>query len=134
MPYPSHSFLSCAPRRTVPEGALLPRSLTRARSTHGPRYVDLPLQLCIPVAKCPHDLASSMGRPAYDLSKGAVHHLTKILAHEFAPLKVRVNGFAPGLYILPRKCRAVPRDCRAALSESGSVVLPYLGSYLGLFE
>ncbi|EJD55041.1 NAD(P)-binding protein [Auricularia subglabra TFB-10046 SS5] len=34
----------------------------------------------------------------YLLSKSAAAHLTKILAHEFIPLKIRVNGIAPGLF------------------------------------
>lgn len=46
-----------------------------------------------------HDLATSWGRLPYQLSKGAIHQLTKILAHELAPLHIRVNGFAPGLFV-----------------------------------
>ncbi len=36
------------------------------------------------------------GAYSYAVSKGAVHHLTKILAAELAPKNITVNAFAPG--------------------------------------
>ncbi len=36
------------------------------------------------------------GAYSYSVSKGAVHHLTRILANEFAQKRITVNAFAPG--------------------------------------
>ncbi|KAH9151776.1 hypothetical protein AeRB84_005684 [Aphanomyces euteiches] len=42
-------------------------------------------------------MPQKIGTFAYDTSKAAVHHLTKVLAAELAPLKINVNCIAPGL-------------------------------------
>ena len=52
------------------------------------------------------------GAYSYAVSKGAVHHLTKILAAEMAPRYITVNAFAPGPF--PSKMTAF-----AIGSESG---------------
>jgi len=36
------------------------------------------------------------GAYSYTASKAAVHHLTRIFAHEFAERRITVNAFAPG--------------------------------------
>lgn len=41
-------------------------------------------------------IRGNLGRSAYGASKGGVLVLTQILAVEFAPLNIRVNGVAPG--------------------------------------
>ena len=54
------------------------------------------------------------GAYAYTASKGAVHHLTKTLAAEFAPRRITVNAFAPGPF--PTKMTAF-----ATASELGAM-------------
>ena len=41
-------------------------------------------------------IRGSKGRSAYGASKGAVITLTKVMANDLAPLKIRVNAVAPG--------------------------------------
>jgi NAD(P)-dependent dehydrogenase (short-subunit alcohol dehydrogenase family) len=41
-------------------------------------------------------LRGSKGRAAYGASKGAVITLTKVMANDLAPMKIRVNAVAPG--------------------------------------
>ncbi len=41
-------------------------------------------------------LRGSKGRAAYGASKGAVVTLTKVMANDLAPFKIRVNSVAPG--------------------------------------
>lgn len=43
-----------------------------------------------------HGLVGYAGRAAYGTSKAAVHHLTKMLAIEWAAHRIRVNAIAPG--------------------------------------
>ncbi|CAK4732998.1 unnamed protein product [Aphanomyces euteiches] len=40
---------------------------------------------------------NKLGSTAYDTSKAALHHLTKALAAELAPLRITVNSISPGL-------------------------------------
>lgn len=50
------------------------------------------------------------GRDAYTAAKGAVLSLTRSLAVEFAPKRVRVNGLAPGTTRTPRVIRQLETD------------------------
>jgi NAD(P)-dependent dehydrogenase (short-subunit alcohol dehydrogenase family) len=43
-------------------------------------------------------MSDAQGHFAYNASKGGTVHLTKLLAKEFAKLKVRVNSIAPGYF------------------------------------
>ncbi|EJD54294.1 NAD(P)-binding protein [Auricularia subglabra TFB-10046 SS5] len=71
--------------------------LSASKGSAASRFVPQVINTCS-INSWSKDLATSWERPAYQLSKGAIHHLTKILAFELVPLKIRVNGFAPGLF------------------------------------
>ena len=53
---------------------------------------------------------------AYSASKAAVHHLTRILAAEFAPRQVTVNAIAPGAFATNMTRFAVSDEAGAARS------------------
>jgi len=61
----------------------------------------------------------------YAVSKAGINHLTKVLALEWAPFKVNVNGIGPGSYIT-----AIRYDCRPHLT--GEQVDELLEKSLGL--
>ncbi|KZV94849.1 NAD(P)-binding protein [Exidia glandulosa HHB12029] len=77
--------------------AFLPLLCASAENPAGNRFPPQIINTCS-LNAWSNDLATSWGKWPYQLSKGAIHHLTKLLAHELIPLKVRVNGFAPGLF------------------------------------
>ncbi len=63
-------------------------------------------------------LAGSPGAVAYSMSKAALHGITRSLALEFAPRKIRVNCVAPGFVktpLLERTSRLWDEDQRSAV-------------------
>ena len=56
---------------------------------------------------------------SYAASKGAVHHLTRILAIEFAGRHVTVNAIAPGFFKTKMTAFALDRQGRLAAAEAG---------------
>jgi NAD(P)-dependent dehydrogenase (short-subunit alcohol dehydrogenase family) len=82
-------------------------------------------------------------QPAYNASKAAVHHLTKSLAAEWAPLGIRVNAIAPGYVNTEMAPVDVPQfrrywiedaaQCRYATPEEIAPSVVYLASPASAF-
>jgi glucose 1-dehydrogenase len=62
-----------------------------------------------------HEDVPNAGGADYDCSKGAIRMLTRTLALELAPLRVNVNGLAPGMVLTPFNQPAI--DDPALLEE-----------------
>ena len=62
-----------------------------------------------------HEEIPNAGGADYDCSKGALRMLTRTLALELAPLKINVNGLAPGMVLTPFNQKAI--DDPAFLEE-----------------
>ncbi|KZV83077.1 NAD(P)-binding protein [Exidia glandulosa HHB12029] len=66
----------------------------------------------------------------YLLSKSAAAHLTKLLAHEFLPLQIRVNGIAPGLFATGMTSKGVnalgfPNTSREQCAHEANFEVPF---------
>ena len=64
-------------------------------------------------------VSNSVGTYSYTVSKGAVHHLTKLFSNELAPRHITVNAIAPGPF--PSRMMAFATDAkesRDALAEN----------------
>ncbi|KZV98003.1 NAD(P)-binding protein, partial [Exidia glandulosa HHB12029] len=66
----------------------------------------------------------------YLLSKSAAAHLTKLLAHEFLPLQIRVNGIAPGLFATGMTSKGVnalgfPNTSREQCAQEAIFEVPF---------
>ncbi len=59
------------------------------------------------------------GAYSYSASKAAVHHLTRILANEFAGRRITVNAFAPGPFQSKMTAFATGSDEKAAIVGKG---------------
>ncbi|MEX3011915.1 SDR family oxidoreductase [Hoeflea sp. TYP-13] len=67
------------------------------------------------------------GAYSYSASKAAVHHLTRILANEFAKRRITVNAFAPGPFQSKMTAFATASD-EQAKKVGGGVPLGRIGS------
>jgi NAD(P)-dependent dehydrogenase (short-subunit alcohol dehydrogenase family) len=55
-------------------------------------------------------LVGTKGKHAYTAAKGAISALTRAMAVEYAPHKIRVNAIAPGITLTPRVERLLETD------------------------
>lgn len=63
----------------------------------------------------------------YNASKAAVHHLTRSMAAEWAPMKVRVNAVAPGFIETPMNAFALKSDIETTTIWLGNTPMGRVG-------
>ncbi len=63
----------------------------------------------------------------YNASKAAVHHLTRSMAAEWAPMKVRVNAVAPGFIETPMNAFALKSDVETTNTWLGNTPMARVG-------
>ena len=63
----------------------------------------------------------------YNASKAAVHHLTRSMAAEWAPMKVRVNAVAPGFIETPMNAYALKSDVETTTMWLGNTPMGRVG-------
>lgn len=63
----------------------------------------------------------------YNASKAAVHHLTRSMAAEWAPMKVRVNAVAPGFIETPMNAFALKSDVETTNMWLGNTPMGRIG-------
>ena len=63
---------------------------------------------------------------AYSASKAAVHHLTRVLAHQLSPKRIQVNAIAPGPFESKMMAETLRRagEAMATMNPSGRIGEP----------
>jgi NAD(P)-dependent dehydrogenase (short-subunit alcohol dehydrogenase family) len=67
-------------------------------------------------------VVGTAGRDAYTAAKGAISALTRSMAVEFAPHKIRVNGIAPGATVTERVRKRLEQPGRSAEIAKGHLL------------
>ncbi|MFT6607112.1 MAG: NAD(P)-dependent dehydrogenase (short-subunit alcohol dehydrogenase family) [Halocynthiibacter sp.] len=65
------------------------------------------------------DIPKGSGTYSYAVSKGAVHHMTRVLSNDLAPMGITVNAIAPGPFVSKMTAFAIGDEEGAAKAAAG---------------
>lgn len=65
------------------------------------------------------DIPKGTATYSYAVSKGAVHHMTRVLSNDLAPRRITVNAIAPGPFVSKMTAFALATDAGQAKSAQG---------------